>query len=87
MSEEFGSVPVTSGVSQDSVLAPITFLVYINDLPSELSLQVRLFADDTVVYLTVGGTKDGKVLQTDLDRLSMWEKRWDMVSGGTVDNI
>ena len=76
--EESGSVPVTSGVPQGSVLGPILFLVYINDLPEELSSQVRLFADDTAVYLTVGGSDDGKTLQTDLDRLSVWENRWDM---------
>ena len=67
-----------SGVPQGSVLGPILFLVYINDLPEELSSQVRLFADDTAVYLTVGGSEDEKVLQKDLDRLSVWESQWDM---------
>ena len=76
--EESESVPVTSGVPQGSVLGPILFLIYINDLPDELSSQVRLFADDTAVYLTIGDTEDGKVLQNDLDRQSAWEDRWDM---------
>ena len=76
--EESESVPVTSGIPQGSVLGPILFLVYINDLPEELSSQVRLFADDTAVYLTVGGSEDEKVLQKDLDRLSVWENQWDM---------
>ena len=76
--EESGSVPVTSGVPRGSVLGPILFLVYINDLPDELSSKVRLFADDTAVYLTIGGSENGKGLQNDLDRLSMWENRWDM---------
>ena len=76
--EESGSVPVTSVVPQGSVLGPILFLIYINDLPDELSSQVRLFADDRAVYLTIGGAEDGKLLQNDLDRLSVWEDRWDM---------
>ena len=78
--EESESVPVTSGVPQGLVLVPILFLVYINDLPEELSSQVRLFADDddTAMYLTIGDTEDDKVLQNDLDRLSVWEDRWDM---------
>ena len=67
--EESGSVPVSSGVPKGLVLGPILFLVFINDLPEKLSLQVRLFADDTAVYLTIGGLDDGTVLQNDLDKL------------------
>ena len=63
--EESGSVPVTSDVPQGSVLGLILFLIYINDLPDELASKIRLFADDTVVYLTIGGEYDSNMLQQD----------------------
>ena len=76
--EESESVPVTSGVPQGSVLGPILFLIYINDLPDEVCSKVCLFADDTALYLTIEGEDDGSALQNDLDILSKWETRWDM---------
>ena len=45
--------PVLSGVSQNSVIGPIFFIVDINDLPDEVKATVRLFADDTIMYATI----------------------------------
>ena len=76
--EESDSVPVTSGVPQGSVLGPILFLAYINDLLQDIVSQVRHFADDTVIYLTVESKTDSDCLQKDLNRLQAWESKWDM---------
>ena len=76
--ESSEEVKVTSGVPQGSVLGPLLFLLYINDLPENIQSQVRLFADDTAVYLTVTNMQDSQVLQSDLESLQHWERTWDM---------
>ena len=75
--EESDAVSVTSGVPQGSVLGPILFLVYIDDMPKYTQhSRIRLFADDTIVYLTVTNMDDCQKLQDDLKRLEVWEKEW-----------
>ena len=67
---EFSDVaPVTSGVPQGSVLGPILFLVFINDMPECVNSQCRLFADDSIIYRTVNSRDDALALQSDLDSL------------------
>ena len=70
------TVNVTSGVPQGSVLGPILFLIYINDLPQSLSSKVRLFADDAILYHEITSEKDCKILQEDLNKLTQWEALW-----------
>ena len=76
--EHSDQVAVTSGLPQDSVLGPCLFLLYINDLADELESVVRLFADDTIAYLTIDSQADAGRLQRDLDRLARWEVLWQM---------
>ena len=63
---------------QGSVLGPALFLFYINDICDNLSSTVRLFADDTISYLAIKTKQDSQRLQEDLDRLGMWEQKWEM---------
>ena len=71
-------VPVISGVPQDSVIVPILFLIYINDLPNNFKPTVRLFVDDTIIYMTISNGTDATALQQDLDKLAKWEETWQM---------
>ena len=64
---------VTSGIPQGSVLGPILFTIFINDLPISISSHVNIFADDTKIYNT---TENTTVLQDDLHKLYEWSNKW-----------
>jgi len=71
-------IPVSSGVPQGSVLGPLLFLIYLNHLPMNVKSKVRLFADDTALYLTISTSSQSEILHKDLDNLERWSNKWDM---------
>ena len=73
-----GERQVTSGVPQGSVLGPTLFLIYINDLPTAVSCQVSLYADDTLLYQEVTSENDVRTFQSNIDAVHKWSKRWHM---------
>ena len=70
---------VLSGVPQGTVLGPLLFLSYINDLPEVVtSCHTRLFADDALLYRNINNSLDQTKLQEDLNCLAKWEHTWQM---------
>ena len=70
---------VTSGVPQGTVLAPLLFLCYINDLPKNVISKVKLYADDVLLYNTIHTEDDCLILQEDLHSLQLWANKWQMI--------
>ena len=72
--------PILAGAPQGSVLGPLRYLIYINDLPDNLNSLVKLFADNTSLFSTVHDpTLSAKILNDDLSRISEWAHRWKML--------
>jgi hypothetical protein len=72
-------IKVLSGVPQGSVLGPILFLIFINDLDTGVMSWILKFADDTKIYRKIRTEEDRKLLQKDLDTLVKWAEDWLML--------
>lgn len=69
---------MTSAVPQGSVLGPLLFLVYNNDIVTTTSSIIRMFADDCVICRTVSDYNDVSTLQKDLNNITSWCHTWEL---------
>ena len=87
--EASDSAPVTSGVPQGSVLGPLLFNLFINDMPDVVTngTSIRLFADDCLAYREIRTPEDQVILQGDRTRLQQWAALWGMKFNPAKCNI
>ena len=69
-------IDVISGVPQGSVLGPLLFLIFVQDLPDWVKNSIKMFADDTMIWTKIASQDDADSLQHDLDRLVQWSAQW-----------
>ena len=67
---------VASEVPQGSVIGPLLFVIFINELPEKIVNKCMLYADDTKIIAKVGDTHSEQSLQRDLTTVSEWTKNW-----------
>ena len=78
------TLPVISGVPQGSILGPILFLIFVNDLPSSVSSSLLyMFADDTKCVKHIMDLEDSRALQQDLNLLTSWSHDWNLLFNAT----
>ena len=70
--------PVLSGIPQGSILGPILFSLFVNDLPGEVQSLISMFADDTKIYKMLTSASSGEELEESLHQLEEWAERMQM---------
>ena len=78
---------ILSGIPQGSVLGPILFVIFINDLPDDVTCTAKIFADDTKLFHGISSPDDCLQLQGDLNRLVEWSQKWQMGFNETKCNV
>ena len=77
-------LPVLSGIPQGSILGPLLFLIYVNDIPGYVSNSLLyLFADDTKCLKAISDPANSVQLQNNINSLSYWSEQWSLLFNPT----
>ena len=67
---------IISGIPQGTVLGPLLFVIFINDLPEDIDSLIFLFADDSKIWKEIKDNMDREILQKDLQKMKEWSRKW-----------